>query len=329
MPRRRRYFESGGLYELSIRSKSGLPFPPRTFVTLLIKSALARTQRDSKVKLCHMLWMGNHAHFLVICRDAFELTRFYGELQKRLTDYLKRLLGLRTLDLWKGAPAVIRIADLEAAKDRISYFYANPANAGLVDSIDEYPGFSSYQAFMTASHETSAKSVEDVAWIRCPDVPLIPKKSPPESRDDFIVRTLCANRPLEERLELFPNSWMECFDVTEASQIQEINQSVLVRLREREDTALKERSKRGIKALGRLKLLKAWLDLTYIPKKFGRRIFVIANDPKIRKSFIEKIKRICEVCAECFQKWLKLDFSENWPIGTFPPPRRPLANVLA
>ena len=58
--RTRRQIISGRPYELILRVSNKLPFVALELVDLILKSALARAQRDNKVIICHHLWMGNH-----------------------------------------------------------------------------------------------------------------------------------------------------------------------------------------------------------------------------------------------------------------------------
>ena len=86
--------------------------------------------------------------------------KFYGEIQKRITDMLKRLLGLEYLEIWEGEPTVAEILDLEKAIERIAYFYANPAQDKLVDSIEEFPGFSSWYDYKKALGKINSEHKE-------------------------------------------------------------------------------------------------------------------------------------------------------------------------
>lgn len=144
MPRQRRQILSRGVYEICFRTERGLPFAVTNSMTLLIESVLARVQRDHKVTLCHHLWMGNHPHMIVVARDAKQCTAFYGEVQKQLTESVKRLLGLRHLNLFrKNKTSVIRFHSVGAVTERIRYIYCNPAKAGIASSISNYLGHSS------------------------------------------------------------------------------------------------------------------------------------------------------------------------------------------
>ena len=329
MARRRRYFESGGLYEVTIRARAGLPFPCRESLSLLIKSALARTQRDLKVRIVHFIWMGNHAHILVICSDAVQLTRFYGELQKKLTDYMKRLLDLNYLDLWEGSPSIIRIADLEAAKERVAYFYANPARANLVDSIDKYPGYSSFKAFLNTSNTLLNRHTEKIPWIRCPTISKAPTRNLSVCQDQHLRQKLLKSAKTSHRLTIFPNLWMSCFGISTTEEIREVNKEIYQRLRDLEAAARESRQQKGFKPFGANVLSKQPLMLSHTPKKYSRRIFVIARNKEIRVNYIRFVQSICEQCKECYERWKRLDFSFTWPPGTFPPPLPMTANALA
>jgi len=115
------------VYEICFRARASLPLVAHKFVNFILQCVLARAQRDDKVILCHDIWNGSHPHLIVVSKDAQQLVNFYSEIQKKVTDILKRLLGLSFLHVWEGNVSVIKIGDVEAVKDRISYLYANPA----------------------------------------------------------------------------------------------------------------------------------------------------------------------------------------------------------
>ncbi len=109
MPRTRRYIRANRPYELDIRVKSGLPFACLRLIKLVLKSAPARAQRDNKVTICHHHWQANHLHMLLIPQDAELCVYFYQELQKKVTEAMKRLLGVRRLNLWEGDPILAEV----------------------------------------------------------------------------------------------------------------------------------------------------------------------------------------------------------------------------
>jgi hypothetical protein len=144
MGRNRRRIISGRPYEVCFRAKEGLPFVTNQLMNLVINCVLARKQHDNKVHICHDIWNGSHAHLLLVALDAANFFKFLGEVQKEVTEIIKRLLGINQLNLWEGTPTVIDVLDVDAAINRIAYFYANPAQDDLVSSIEKFPGVSSW-----------------------------------------------------------------------------------------------------------------------------------------------------------------------------------------
>jgi hypothetical protein len=93
--RLRRMFRSLRLYDLGFRSIHGLPLPQRALTNLLITSILARLTRNDSIRVCSFVWMSNHVHMKLYSLDAEALSQFHQRLKKRLSDFLKRLLGLK------------------------------------------------------------------------------------------------------------------------------------------------------------------------------------------------------------------------------------------
>jgi hypothetical protein len=97
------------------------PFVCTNYMQMLLDSIMARVQRDMKVQLCHKLWMANHVHIIIVTKDKTACKQFYGEVQKQITEAVKRLLGLKHLKLWKSnGTSVIPIQDIDTACYRIA-----------------------------------------------------------------------------------------------------------------------------------------------------------------------------------------------------------------
>jgi len=325
---RLRYYPANCVYEVTLRVREGLPFVPKQIIELLLKSAMARTQRDFKVTLCHFVWMGNHAHLLVVGQDAKQLTAYYAEVQKKITDYIKRLLGKSYLSLWETRPSVILVADYEAALNRIAYFYANPAKAHLVDMIEQYPGLVSFHHFQAAPHKIDYSVSEDVPWIRCPSIPEAPSRDLSEKQDYRIYALLKeANKKLEQ-LTIKPHYWMTCFNIREPEMIRKTSERIMEKLRAHELAAREHRVQKGFSPIGRKRILRMPLLLRHTPKKYSRRIFIITTCNELRISYIKHVDAIWDLCKECYQRWKQGDFNFIWPPGTFPPCFPMSANVL-
>lgn len=168
--RKRRMLRSRRMYDLCFRSLQGLPLPARALTAYLIESILGRLLQAEDIIVCGYVWMSNHVHMQVFSLDCEALTHFHERLKKRLTDFLKRLLGLSHLRLWDNRTTVGEVLDVDAAIARIVYMYLNPVRAGLACSIDEYQGCNTWREFLSAPAHTNACFEKEVPWVRAPDI---------------------------------------------------------------------------------------------------------------------------------------------------------------
>lgn len=328
MPRQRRRIKSKSCYELCFRARRGLPLVAYKLIELIIGASVARTQRDDKVTLCHDIWNGSHPHMLVVTKDSEQCTRFYGEIQKRITDAVKRLLGLKHLDLWEGTAMVAEVSDVEAAMERIAYLYANPAQDDLEDCIEKFPGVSSWQAFNKVESRIEAQTSEEYPWIRLPVIPRIPDRALTPHEDRTITRELVKSSKQKHKVIRKPNAWMSCFGVETEEEIKEINAGIIRRLREKESKAREAREMKGKKVYGAYRLRTQKILQPHTPKKKSRKVFVMSSVNKLRMELIADYKEFCTKCRECLRRWRSGEYDVRWPPGAFKPPLPPLVNLL-
>ena len=328
MPRSRRYIESRQVYEICFRVRSGLPFTALSVVDLLLKSAIARTQRDHKVDLCHFLWMANHPHLLIRALDAEQCKRFYGEIQKRVTDSFKRLMGRKRLLLWEKKPVVAKILDLDETIERIGYFYLNPARAHLVESIADYPGLSSWRAFRSAEPSVNVLNSEVVPWIRMPQIKRLPARSLSNWEDQRISKKLTMTASVHHTLEIRPNAWMKAFKICAPEEIASINNRIIHNIASVEQALTAERARTGRTVLGSKRLRNQSIFQPHRPKKHGRRIFVLSSSPELRSRYIQSLRLLTQQCVTLFTLACK-GVQVTWPPGISVPPIPPLANTFA
>lgn len=233
----RRQFKSGTLYEISFRAKEGLPFVAYRVIELIIESVVARVQRDNKVTLSHDVWEGSHCHLIAIAWDSSNFVAFYGELKKQLTDGIKALLGKEYLNLWEDYPTVAEIVDLPTAIERISYLYANPAQDNLVDSIEKFPGTSSYKDFRQCCDDITAVTTKQCPWIQRPMIEPLHSCVLTPDQDSNITKKLIAKSKKKHAFIRKPNAWMKCFGVTSSEEAKHINESILCGIRAKEEVA--------------------------------------------------------------------------------------------
>jgi len=272
--------------------------------------------------------MGNHLHLLFIAKDAELCAQFYYELMKKITDYLKRLLGLRQLELWEpGGPVLSQVLDLEAALDRIVYLYANPSRAHLVDSISEYPGYSSWSAFQTSPVSHS----EQVPWIRQPTIPALRTRVLGERSDRQIVNKLREANPVQHELTIIPNSLYAAFDIEDQDEIARLNCRVFEEISQRERSYADERARMGVRVVGATRLRAMQIMKEHTPQRSDsdRKILFHTKSNELALSFLEQFRLFCDQCRVAYEHWRSGVYLAVWPPGAFRPPLRPVANALA
>jgi len=317
MPRSRRLFISDQVYSLCFRVASGLPFVATNYMKTIIEGCMARVLENKHVQLNQFLWMGNHPHMILVAKDAEELAKFYGELQKKLTESVKALLGLKKLNLWEGRPTVALLGTLQDVKSQIVYLYANPMKANLVNRIEEYPGLSSYNEFKNVSNKIEEEVTMIGSWNPVESIPKLPKRSL-NLLEDVKFNKLLLSNGIEHRYKLHPNSWMKAFGISSEEEVRRINGEILLDLRIREMEHEATRVKEGWKVMGSKGLRLEPIMKEHTPKKGERSIFIICADKDKRIEYIEKFKALSEECRKHYED-LKLGVRVRWPAGMFRP----------
>ncbi|MBN8550885.1 MAG: hypothetical protein J0M12_16340, partial [Deltaproteobacteria bacterium] len=281
--------------------------------------------RDSKVILCDFIWMGNHAHLLIVAQDAAQCRNFYMELQRKITEYVKRSLGLAHLNLWEGAPMLAEILDLEKAISRVVYFYSNPARAHLVETISDYPGLCSWQLIYVEKSQHS----KEVPWIRFPAVRILPSRQLSDRQDCFITKRLCDGATVKHALTYNFDAWMKCFGICEPQEVQSVRDRIRSEVLKIETDLKVKRQTERRRVLGALRLKQLPIAQSHTPKKKQRAVFVLSSNAQVRKSYIALVNALCQKCTELYKLARSGVSPLEWPPGMFLPPLPPTASALA
>ncbi len=325
MARTPRYIRAGRPYELIIRAREGLPFVTTHYMRLLLESSLARTQRDNKVTICHYLWMTNHAHIIFIPQDPEMCANFYQELQKKIAEYLKLLLGKDHISLWEGTPVLAELGTERDVVAKIAYIYSNPVKANLVDAIDEYPGLSSWGRYLCCLRSVDASMSYEVPWIRQPAVGALPSASLSPGEDRAYTDILRAGATIEHTLKVEPNAWMRAFRITEPEQVTALNAKALALIRANEEESRVQRGSNPV--LGAEALRQQEITKPHTPSPRERRVFIITSDNELRMNYIALVRAFAKECRRCFRLYKEGHITEiPWPPGAFRPHLRPLAS---
>ena len=326
--RNQRMYRSKAVYELCFRAREGLPLPARPLINLILQSALARTQKDNKVNLCTLVWMSNHPHIIIESLDTDNLAKFYAELKKKITEYLKRLLGDSHKVVWRGRTMVAEILDLETAIDRQVYIFLNPAKANLVDSIDDYPGVTTWKAFLNAKPNTNSYHEVEVPWIRLPSVPTLSSPCPSKNEEKKVIKQLLAKNKHNQKLRVYPFAWLKAFGITEPEEIESIRKRIIERVKKAQKELKENRAKNKTTIIGSERLTTESLEVAHTPQKNARRIYFLSSVAELRVQFIKTFKAFRDECRECLGLFLKGFRDVVWPPGAYIPPLRTLVNPI-
>jgi hypothetical protein len=297
-----------------------LPLPPTETTNQLLTGILARTQRDEKVTLCNFVEMNNHAHQHVIPGDPGQHTKFYMEYQKKITDTVRKLIKRKYLSLWERRPSVALIAELEDAIKRLIYLFLNPVRAGLVASIDHYPGLTTWSAFKTSEASVDAQVVFKAKWTPVSALAPLPEshRLSPANDKAMAKRLGEAEGTLEYDLVVQPLKWLEAYGVTDPVEVEAIRQRIVSAVYAEEAAIAKERLETGQGVIGAERLKQQKYMASHIPEKKERRIFVICGNDERRPGIIASFQEIFRKCRDCYEA-LKKGLPHEWPPGTFIP----------
>ena len=320
MARAPRVIIKGRVYEIVPRVREGLPLPPTKTTNILLGGILARTQRDEKVTLCNYVIMNNHGHIHAIPDKPEQLSRFYGEFQKKTTDTVRALLGQKSLRLWEDRTSVIMLDGLEDVINRLVYAFCNPAKADLVDSIDDYCGLNTWHAFTTCKPSVDAEVQIQSSWHPVASLPELPaNRVLSETQDRALsARLLASKDSVRHVLVVKPFAWLAHFGISEPAEIEEIRQGIIRRVRENEAEYRAKRLKDHKAPMGVEKLKCQPYMKAHTPKQKSRKIFLICANKERRLELLRFFQDIFARCRECYEK-VKSGISAVWPPGTFTP----------
>lgn len=319
--RQRRMLRSKKMYDLCFRSLQGLPLPARALTSFLIESIIGRLLRSDDVIVCGYVWMSNHVHMQVFSLDCQALTHFHERLKKRLTDFLKRMLGLSRLRLWDDRTTLGEVLDLDAAIGRIVYGYLNPVRAGLVRSIEEYQGCNTWREFLSAPSDVNAVVEKEVPWVLATDIKTLSRVNPSAPEEAHVVDTLKerASKRETHKVKIMPFKWLEAFGIVDPVDIEKVRQRIILDVRDVE-------ASHALKKVRLQKLEGFVVTDTYVPPKKERKVFMYGSTKERRWEFLELYTWFKGQCRTCFEL-MKLGIEKiPWPPECFRPPAPRLCN---
>jgi REP element-mobilizing transposase RayT len=303
---------------ITSRVEEGLPFVATALMRLIIESILARGQSLFDVAICHLLLMGNHLHLLMLVRDPDRVAAFMNYFKTETGHAINRLLGRRKRTVWVDGYDGVPVLTVEDVIKQIAYIYTNPQKAGLVERIEEYPGFSTWGMYQSGNTSFS------VPWVHRN---AIPRRLLTTGGDALLTKLKDSEVPAHT-FTLQPNAWMKLFGIEDTEEISQINGMILEQVRENENELIRERLVARQRCLGAERLKSQPINKPFSPKKFGRRMWCVCRNMPLRVRFIKYIKELLTKAKEVASLWRHGDTSVPYPLGLFPPRFPRLANLI-
>jgi hypothetical protein len=117
---------------------------------------LALAARRAKVQITFSVAMSNHHHTGIHDPEGnFPIftEHFHGLLARCQNAHLGRFENF-----WSSEPtSVVRLVEANDILDKMTYAFTNPAAADLVDSVEEWPGVTTFQATLSGGHITATR----------------------------------------------------------------------------------------------------------------------------------------------------------------------------
>jgi REP element-mobilizing transposase RayT len=291
---------------------------------MIIKSVLARAQSLHPVRISDLLIMGNHVHFIITVACPQEVDLFMRYFKTESAHAVNHLMGRTKCTVWEEGYDSPPILTLHSLIEKVSYIYLNPADAGLVDNISEYPNFSTWKAFRGGEKEFSCKRVNRYLISPLPDGHMSLKE----------IRTyhkkLKCRTKFKDTLTVEPEAAFEALNPSEADPLtfEQYKKKVTEEILKKEKELREKRDKEKKSVLGEERLILQSIHREHTPKKHGKRMICISSDISLRVKYIQNFRAWVEKCRAVYRCWCEGNMSVPWPPGFYPPGSRPIASMI-
>ena len=263
-------------YFVTTRCQENIPFIPCLLINFLLWSILARAKESYDIMVCGFIFMGNHLHMLVVTNDPARLADFVGYIKRESAHAINDLLGRKKHTIWcegYDSPILLTPEDVIA---KLIYIILNPIAAGLVSSVNEYPGVSSWQMFKNGKTEKKMKGFSRYA------VSALSSLCPSESEQKEYICNLISGSKYINTFTLEPWAWLKCFRATRSKKANNLKKLILDKVSDKEKRVKEE--KQGFMGAELLKRLE--INAPHQPQKFSSRSICICSDKDLRILFL-------------------------------------------
>ena len=318
MARVRKVFISRKSYFITFRAESGLLLPSTELMNRILEGILCKAASLYKIEVVAFKFMANHVHMIVtvVCPESVD--NFVQYVKRESAHAVNRLLGRRKRTVWcEGYDSPVFL-DQDKLIEKLVYLYTNAAESDISDSVDQYPGLSSWKMFKSGDYSIKRKR------IRRDSIPVIGTNAISLSRQEELISELEDSSVETNTFTLSPYAFLKGFD-TDSSE-EEIKAEIINRVQEKEEEFRRKRTK-PLPSLTRLKT--SGIKLDYTPKKFGKRMICLGSDREERVEYISWYRRLCEKAASIYREFKNKLHELRLPPGLFSPGGYLTANIWA
>ena len=127
---------------------------------------------------------------------------------------------------------------------------------------------------------------------------------------------------------LEPNAWMAAFGYHSPEEQQKLNERLVAHIRLLEERAERKRVREKKRVFGRERLITQVFDITYRPRRKGRRMWCLSEKRSVRVEFIRFFEALMQKARAVRERWKLGDVTVPYPPGLYPPSMPKLANAL-
>ena len=292
----------------------------------IVKSCMARSLELYSGFFGDACVMSNHVHLMFGVDTPSHVDRIMRHLKTESAFVINNLLGRPGGSIWEeryDAPVVL---DVHKYIEKAAYILSNPLAADLVETIEEYPHFSSWNGM--EQREVVYKCMR------------FKRKETPQLPGGFVERQVAAKlyRGLKHRCRnrrklTLTLSFERIFEMLKrpdcSMSFEEFRQAIRERVKELEQKHQERRERLRERVLGRAALESACAHQEHQPEKHGQRMLCLGSSPQERKWYVRTYRKWVQACQEAFDRWQEGARNVLFPPGFYPPGgMRPLASMV-
>ncbi|MCC6933721.1 MAG: transposase [Deltaproteobacteria bacterium] len=237
MPRVRKIYPKDSIVFVTTSTKDNLPFIPNILINAILASIIARAQFLYGQQIIGFCFMANHLHMMIKINIPDTASRFIGYIKFESAKAVNQLLGRESHNVWCSGFDSPKVVTYDTVIEKLNYIYLNPVKARLVNSIEEYPGLSSWEAF------SQGQICKEVTWIKVSSITKLrtTKMSIVEQKMELNKLMSCNDK--KYNFKISPNAWLECYPEIKHQKPHNVIKKMINQIKKAEEEYKKDKPK--------------------------------------------------------------------------------------